>query len=363
LIDEVFARFGKEWKVAHKEDQPVLYQLVREQCERARRRLTSEASAPIKVVWKNQPYEHDVARDHFEKLADSLTARVREPVLQALRDSGIRGDSLDEVLLVGGATRMPLVRQTVTRMFGRFPSAQLNPDEVVALGAAVQAGLKMRDAALNEVVLTDVSPFTLGVETSEIRSDGSHREGIYSPIIERNTVIPASRSRTFVTMQDRQTVVRFTIFQGESRFVRDNVKLGTIEIPVPPRPAHQVSVDVRFTYDINGLLEVDVQVPESGESRQLVIVGDDSVAPHELAEQRRRLASLKVHPREKAENIAALARASRCYEQSLGDTRERVGRLLSEFESVLEQQNPRTIEEARTNLHASLDQVEGERYL
>jgi molecular chaperone HscC len=364
IVDAVFARWSKEWKVSRKDEVPTLYQLVRDQCERARRKLTTQPNATLNIAWQGRDYEFTLDQDQFEKLTEKLLARLRDPVLQALRDIGVRNDSINEIVLAGGATRMPLVRQAVTRMFGRFPAAQLNPDEVVALGAAVQAGLKMRDASLKEVVVTDVCPYSLGVDVTETRPDGSVRSGIYSPIIERNTVIPASRSKAFVTMQNRQSVVKFNIYQGESRLVQDNVHLGQIEIPVPPRAAHEVQVECRFTYDINGLLEVDVHVPDTNESRQLVIVGDDT-PPDEATLQKRRaeLASLKVHPRDADENRAALARASRCYEQFLGDKREFIGRALAEFESIMEQQNPRIIANARETLHQRLDQIEGERFL
>jgi molecular chaperone HscC len=339
LIDAVFARYSKDWKVDYKNNHPSLYEIVRDRCERARRSLTTETQVSFDVVWKGNSYAYSIDRSEFERLAEPLLARLRNPVLQALRDSGVQSERIDQIVLAGGATRMPLVRQTVTRMFGRFPATNLNPDEVVALGAAVQAGLKARDAALREVVLTDVCPYSLGVDVAEKRPDGSMRPGVFSPIIERNTVIPASRSKTFVTMHDRQPTVQFNIYQGESRLVKDNVHLGQIEIPVPPRPAHEVTVECRFTYDINGLLEVDVNVPLSGTSRQVVIVGDDDAQDAEaLAHRRAALAALKVHPRDTAENVAALARANRCYEQHLGDVREHVRMLIAEFEDIIERQ-------------------------
>jgi molecular chaperone HscC len=364
LVDAMFRRYGEAWNVPHKDANAALYQLVREQAERARRQLTAVSAAKMNVAWGGQSYVLKIDQAELEALCESLITRLRDPVLQALRDSGVRTDGLTEIVLAGGATRMPIVRQAVTRMFGRFPATNLNPDEVVALGAAVQAGLKMRDSALEEVVLTDVCPYTLGVNTSEVRSDGSLRAGIFAPIIERNTVIPASRSKVFSTLQDGQAIVRFDIYQGESRLVEENVRLAMVEIPVPPRQAGQIAVDVRFTYDINGLLEVDVHVPTSGESRQLVILDDDSrMSPKELAKRRAELARLKVHPRDREENVAALARAHRCYEQFIGDARELIGALASSFERVLEEQNPRTIEQARKALHERLDQLEGERYL
>ncbi len=363
LVDAMFTAHAKAWKVVRKEDNAALYQLARDASERARRQLTSQSRATMEVVWRGEQYRLDIDPAQFEKMAEALLVRLREPVIRALRDSSIQPEQIEQIVLAGGATRMPVVRQSVTRMFGRFPATHLNPDEVVALGAAVQAGLKMRDGALREVVLTDVCPYSLGVGVGEIGPYSSIRDGIFEPIIERNTVIPASRSKVFVTLQDRQMAVRFNVYQGESRHVKNNIHLGSVEVPVPPRPAYEVQVECRFTYDINGLLEVDVHVPATGDRRQQVIVGSDSMDSHEIEERRQALANLKVHPRETIENVAALARASRCYEQQLGERREHVGRLLSAFERVLEQQDPRAIERAREALHGELDQLEGERLL
>ncbi len=161
-------------------------------------------------------------------------------------------------------------------MFGRFPTAQINPDEAVALGAAVQAGLKARDSALREVVLTDVCPYTLGVDVGERLPNGTIRTGIFQPIIERNTVIPASREHLLVPIDDRQKMVELNVYQGESIDVSENIWLGKLSMPVPPGRATETQVACRFTYDINGLLEVDLFVPKTGERRQLVIMDNES---------------------------------------------------------------------------------------
>ena len=347
-------------------DKAAMQERVREQAERARRELTRQPVATMTVTWQDRQLQHSIDTERFEKLCEPLLERLREPVLRALRDGGIHADKLQEIVLVGGATRMPVVRRAVARMFGRFPGMGPNPDEAIALGAAVQAGLKARDAALKEVVMTDVCPYTLGVDIGERRPDGTLRTGIFAPIIERNTVVPTSRFRTFSPMEVDQRKVRFNIYQGEAPWVADNIALGTIEIPVPPRQEADanVAVDVRFTYDINGLLEVDVNVPQTGETRQLVIVGSQSdLGPAEIAERRKVLAALKVPPRETDANRAALARVARCYEHFLGDRREMIAHLLSQFEAVLDTQDPRDIEHARTTLMKALDEIEGESYL
>jgi molecular chaperone HscC len=159
-------------------------------------------------------------------------------------------------------------------------------------------------------------------------------------------------------------VVEFPVYQGESRFVADNVKLGTVRVPVPPRRAGIVAVDCRFSYDASGLLEVDVTVPETGESRQLVIVGDDGAEDSKaLAKRRAELARLKLHPRDEDANRAVLERAKRCFENQLGETRLYVGQLISQFEGALDTQETKRVAAAREETVKALDEVEGERFL
>jgi molecular chaperone HscC len=337
---------------------------MRDQAERCRRALSTEASAKMKVIWNGKEYKLEVTEDDFARSAEPLIERLRAPVLRALRDSNLHAEALQEIVLVGGATRMPVVRKAVTRMFGRFPQTKINPDEAVALGAAVQAGLMARDLHLKEVVLTDVCPYSLGVAVSERLPNGQIRAGVFQPIIERNTLIPASREHPFSPVDDKQTKVEIDIYQGESRNCSDNIALGSVSIPVPPGRASQTTVNVRFSYDINGLLEVDVHVPQTGERRELVIVDDEAkLAPEEISQRRAALASLKVHPRDDAGNRALIARAERCFEQSLGERREFIGRCLNQFLSVVESQDTRAIQKAREQFGKALDSLEGETFL
>ena len=164
-------------------------------------------------------------------------------------------------------------------------------------------------------------------------------------------------------MSDNQTVIAFGVFQGESRNVSENVKLAQLKVPVPPARRGEVHVDVRFSYDINGLLEVDVHVPRTGERRELVIVDEEAAAAPDFEERRKALSALKQHPREADANRAALARAERCYEKFLGDAREHVAHMTRAFEAVLEGQNPKAIEAARGELLQALDSMEGETWL
>ena len=345
-------------------DPIIAQELLRAAAERTKRALTDAQSAPFSVTWNDRTFTAAISATEFDRAVEPLIERLREPVLRSLRDSGIRVETLSEVVLVGGATRTPAVRRAITRMFGRFPNTAIHPDHAVALGAAVQAGLLARDAALDEIRLTDVCPFTLGVDHAERDSRGAMRSGLFSPIIERNTVIPVSRVNRYTTVSDNQRVVQFGIYQGEAREVSGNVKLGEVQVPVPPRPAGHVAIDCRFSYDSSGLLEVDVLVPETGIFKNLVIADDaDNITPEALAERRAVLAELKLHPRDMSENAAVLARARRCYESFLGDQRHQIGQATLDFESALESQQPRVIQAARAELTAILNALEGERFL
>ncbi|WP_296269145.1 Hsp70 family protein [Pseudomonas sp. UBA6562] len=335
-----------------------LAQRLRREAQRVRHALGQQPHITFTVRDGEREWSLPITQDDLARLYQPLLDRLRAPIERALRDARIKAADLDEVLLVGGTSRMPLVRRLVASLFGRFPAMQLNPDEVVAQGAAIQAALKARHASLEEVVLTDVSPYTLGIETTS--SEGQRRiGGLYLPIIERNSVVPVSREQTVYTIDEAQTVVRVRIFQGESRLVSNNIFLGELEVPVPPRKGGDVGIEVRFTYDINGLLEAQVHIPLTGEQRTLVIENNPGVlSPEEIAQRLDALATLKVHPREQQVNSLLMARLERLYQESLGDTREYVAELAKQFQHALERQDERALREARVALVERLEHLE-----
>jgi molecular chaperone HscC len=335
--------------------------LLLQAAERTRRALSETGEAEFALTVDGTRLATPVTAAELETAAEPLLRRLRDPVVRALRDSQIDTASLSEVVLVGGATRMPVVRKAITRLFGRFPNSTVHPDHAVALGAAIQGGLIARDGGLDEVRITDVCPFTLGVDRSERDGRGNVVSGLFTPIIERNTPVPVSRVHYFQTMGDNQRRVEFGIYQGEAREVSGNVKLGELEISVPPRPAGDVQVDVRFSYDSSGLLEVDVSIPLTGESRNVVLADEeDRKDAAELERRRRALAALKVHPREEAANQALLARAERLWEDHLGDVREAIGHWILAFQGALETQDHRVIAQASADLAMRLDSLDAE---
>lgn len=328
--------------------------------ETARRQLSGEDKATFAVVLGEDRLAAEVTAEQFEAACEDLLRRLREPVVRALRDCAFDVAELGDIVLVGGATRMPVVRKAITRMFGRFPNSSVHPDHAVALGAAIQAGLLGRDAALDEIRIADVCPFTLGVDSAERDSRGVYQHGIFSPIIDRNTPVPVSRVNNYRTVQDNQKELLFNIYQGEAREVSANIHLGAIKVPVPARPAGEAGADVRFSYDSSGLLEVDVTVHETGVTRNLVIAGEAEVmTDREVAARREALAKLKFHPREEAENVALMARAERVYEDFVGEERRMIGQWITDFVGALDSQDPRRIADARAVLQSQLEAASG----
>lgn len=336
--------------------------------EAAKKALSLAESAPVSVNAGGRDYAMTLTAEVLEACIKPLMDRLREPVERAMRDARLRPAELDAVVLAGGSTRLASIRQWATRMFGRFPETALNPDEVVALGAAVQAGLKMNDAALSERVMTDVCPYTLGIESAREISNGRHASGFMAPILDRNTVIPASRVQQFSPLVDFQKELRLTVYQGEGRRVSENIKLGEFSVNLPSGRTHEVSVDVRFTYDVNGLLEVEATVNKNrqavAEPVRLVIENSaDHLSQEQIAERLAALHQLKIHPRDQIETRTLMARAERFHSQLLGQAREHLAAVITRFEVELESQDQRRIAPVRQELADLLKTLDADRYV
>lgn len=296
--------------------------------------------------------------EEYERACAPLLDRLRKPIERSLRDAGVSLNEIDQIVLVGGATRLPVVRRFVAKLFNRVPSLGINPDEAVAIGAALQCGMKARDRDIQEVVLTDVCPFTLGTEV--MVDNGLFEEpGHYLPIIERNTVIPVSRTQTVYTAHDNQTRVSVKILQGESRMTQNNLLLGELSVPVPAGPKGKEAIDITYTYDVNALLEVEVFVRSSKVRRKILIQGNNSRLSQEEAEKRMEaLQYLKQNPRDEEPNRLVLLRGERLYEESMADTRMAIDRAVMEFERALKKQDRAEIEKARKKLEQFLNAIE-----
>lgn len=323
-------------------------------------RLTDETAIETKFVDGKEARPVSITRDKFDELNEGTLRRLRMPIQRAISDAGLNAADLDRIILVGGATRMPSVRTLITKLFKRFPEHNIDPDHVIAMGAAVQAGLAERHEALEDMVMTDVAPFTLGYESSvEIRK-GQYEDGHFSPLIERNTVVPVSRSHTVYPLHKGQTQILLPIYQGEAPFVKDNIKLGQLTVDIPKNKEEREAVDVRFTYDTSGVLEVLTKVESTGKTRRLIIEGNPgAMSKEEIEDRLKKLERLKIHPRDKQENTAFMARLALAYENSLGDLRLYIGQLIKTFEAALITQDDREISEARREIGEYLKEIEG----
>lgn len=332
---------------------------LRRQAEKAKRAINDDTKVTMSLLLKEETKEAEITYKEYEEACNELLMKIREPVKKSLADAGLKLSDIDEVLLIGGATRLNIVRDFLIRLFRKFPDTRLNPDETVALGTAIQAAMKERRAEVKEVILTDVCSFTLGTEVVVEYEEGKFEDGRFCPIIERNTVIPASHTERLYTVRDNQDKIRVRVLQGESRFARNNLYLGELEVSIPKSPKGKEAVDVTYTYDINSLLEVEVKVVSTGISKKMIIKGQDNqMTEEEIAKRMEELAYLKIQPRDYEENRLALLRAERMYEETLGARRKNLDHYLTAFEAALNKGDNDEIRRAREELNDFLEEEE-----
>lgn len=326
---------------------------ISKQAEACKLALSDDIVTTMKCKINDEMLEMTLTRDEFREDCEGLLERIKKPISRSLRDSKMTIEDIDRVVMVGGSTRLPLVRSYVGALLKMLPDYSVNPDEVVAIGACMQADMKERNEAVEDLILTDVCPYTLG--TGIINKNGS--SDLYSPIIQRNTTVPASRTKTYFTVHDYQKKLSIGIYQGENRLVDNNLLIDTITIDVPPNKAGMESVSVTFTYDVNSLLEVIVKSKSTGMEVKKIIISSDSDISEEEAEKRfAELEYLKLPPREQEENKLVLFRAEELYEELLGAEREQMGYNISVFEGILENGELEEIETAREQMKEILDQ-------
>ncbi len=332
IIDWMVSEFKREQGIDLSRD-PMAMQRLKEAAEKAKCELstvsetelnlpfiTADASGPKHMLMK-------LTRAKFEQMIEDLVERSVEPCKQALRDSGLTPSDIDEVVLVGGSTRVPLVQQVVKRLFGKEPNKSVNPDEVVAVGAAVQGGVLAGD--VKDVLLLDVMPLSLGIETLG---------GVMTRLIERNTTIPKRESQIFSTAADNQPSVEIHVLQGEREMARDNRTLGRFTLEgIPPAPRGVPQIEVTFDIDANGI--VSVKAKDLGTSREqaITITGSSGLDKGEVD---RMVKDAEVHAKEDAERRKAI------------DTRNQLDSLVYQTE--------KTLREQRDNLDAAdVSAVEG----
>lgn len=332
---------------------------IRKQAEICKIAFGSAKTAEMKCNIDGKEYVYKISLEEYETACEDLLEKIRQPIKRSLKDAHIRLSDIDKVVLVGGATKSPVIRKFAAKLFHMIPDTTMNPDETVALGAAIQGAMKERRDGIKEVVLTDVCPFTLGTEVVREYAQHRYENGVFLPIIERNTVIPASRTETLYTVNDDQTKIRVHVLQGESRFAVNNLSLGELLIDIPANKAGMESVDVTYTYDINSILEVEVKVNSTGKKQRQVFKDRNlDMTEEEIEERLETLSYLKIHPRDKEENKFLLLRGERIYEESLGIKRIQVERVLRNFEQALNSYDGEKIAEAKKELIDFLEELD-----
>jgi len=300
LINYVADEFKRQQGIDLRKDTMAL-QRLQEACEKAKKELSSVSSTDINLPFitadANGPkhLQMNIARSEFEKLVDPLIERCRGPLNQAMQDAKLQPSDIDEVVLVGGSTRIPKVQELVTKMFGKEPHKGVNPDEVVAIGAAIQGGVLAGE--VQDVLLLDVTPLSLGIETEG---------GVMTRLVEKNTTIPAERKQTFSTAADNQTAVTIRVFQGEREMAADNRLLGQFNLEgIPPAPRGLPQIEVKFDIDANGILNVSAKDLGTGKEQNVRIEQSSGLTESEI-EKMRKDAELHAEEDKKKRQLAEL---------------------------------------------------------
>lgn len=335
LLDEVLKRWNLDKSALTDSDLAALYACV----EAAK----CASGSPLRMSWlyQERALESTFYDDELEALWLPLLNRLRTPIEQALRDSQLKPEQIDSLVLVGGASQMPLVQRIAVRLFGKLPYQSYDPSTIVALGAATQAACRLRHEDVEEVILTDICPYSLGVEVNR-----QGVPGIFSPIIERNTTVPVSKVETYSTMHPEQDSICVRVYQGESHKVKNNILIDSFDVMLKPN-GHIQAIDIRFSYDINGLLEVDVLLEDGKSESRIISHNATSLTTQQIDASRERLQALKIYPRDMLINRTFKAQLEEQWSRALGDEREMLGEIITDFDAALLSNDMQRVDDVR----------------
>ncbi len=331
LIDHLAKTFQSEQGIDLRKD-PMALQRLREAAEKAKKELSTQQTTDINLPFITadasgaKHLQLSISRAEFEKLIDPLVERCRQPVLNALKDAKLKPGDIQEVVLVGGSTRVPQVQRLVKDLFGKDPHQGVNPDEVVSLGAAIQGGIIAGD--VKDVVLLDVTPLSLGIETEG---------GIMTVLVERNTTIPTTKTETFSTAADNQPAVTVRVFQGERKMATDNRMLDEFNLDgIPAAPRGTPQIEVKFDIDVNGILSVSARDKATGKQHSVQIKQSSGLSEEEIDRMRKDAEAHAEDDKKKQELASAKNQASALVHQTEKTLKEHADKLDDASKSAIE---------------------------
>ncbi len=324
--------------------------------ERAKKELTEKENVLLHMEIAGEDKAIVLNNEVLITCCSTLFDRIETVVKHALRDSGYHAIDIDEIILAGGSSKMPIVSYFLHNLLGKEPVMIGSPDEVIAQGAGIYAGIKARNEEIRDMLLTDICPFTLGVGTHNPSNNGHFN---MSPIIERNSVLPISKTRTYTNVHNMQKKVKFNIYQGEAFDCADNLCLGSIIIDIAPMMANEAVVNVTFAYDINGILVVDVEDGFSTNKKQAIFKSEGmNLSQKEIAQKIELLKQYKSDFSGDERDKLLLARAERLYQELTGINRVRIAKAMEDYEYVISVNDKHAKHILRQQITAMLDRFE-----
>lgn len=336
---------------------PNQQEIVLKAAEKAKIDLSYAEDTLMRASFDNQTWTLNVSRQTLIQISAPLLKKIAAPIKRVLNDAQITPLELDRVVMVGGSSKMFIVQQYLKFLLKNVSFAVADPDHMIALGVGIFAGMKEREEDARDLILTDICPFSLG--TGIINRDDPAKGDYMSTLIPRNSALPASHSGRYYTAADNQKQVQIGVYQGEDLYTKNNLCLGQLTVDIPPAPKGQEYVDVRYTYDINGLLVVDVHVPSTQEKKQLIFVnGESREVDEELKKQMQALEKLVIAPKDDQNNQVILARAEGLYAQLNGQPKQTLANHIKTFTRMLEAGSKAKVLKAAKALMAYMDLCE-----
>jgi len=332
-------------------------QLVLKAAERVKMEMSSQEEADMVVTTEHGQYTMHLTRNELAKIIGPGLAKLAEPINRVLKDGGIMIGQVDTVILVGGSSKMPLVQQYLKFMMPKAHFQIMNPDQVIAIGAGIFAGILSREAEIKDLILTDICPFSLG---TAVHNEADKEKRYMDVIIPRNTALPVSRRSEYTPVSKNAKEMRFQIYQGEELYVNENVKLGEIMIPVPVGLGENRGVEATYTYDINGLLHVKLKAKGTGEEREATFYHGEITDDKAMIAKAKELAQLTLSAVEDEENQLLLERAKAIYTQVDARVKEGLKVLISLFEQNLNKGDEYGIAKSRKVLLSAVEKLEEE---